>query len=229
MRVITNEPLIKKQATAARRALTIGLTLLFAAMMLSLNPRSMLMAYLVMLLGIIVLNWAAVRGNKWLRNPRFDQELVKVLKGLNHGSRLYHYVLPADHVLLSPAGLFVLKVKPQEGQISCHGEKWRHHFNLGRFLRTLFEERLGNPTRQALLETERLRRFIAKHLPDAEVPIQPVIVFTHPKAELDVVEPTMPVLPLEDLKAYLRNATTKKNLRQETLQALTQLFDEQIP
>nr|MBC7245440.1 NERD domain-containing protein [Chloroflexota bacterium] len=229
MRVVINEPLVKKQATFARRAITIGLTLLFASVMLSLNPRSMLVAYIVMLLGMLVMSWGAMRGNKWLRDPRFDQALDKVLKGLNHGSRLYHYVLPADHVLLSPAGLFVLLVKPQEGHISCRGEKWRHRFNLGRFLRTLFEERLGNPSRQVLLEVERLRRFLAKHLPDVQVPIQPLIVFSHPNAELDIVEPTMPVLLLGDLKAYLRDAMAKKNLRQETLQALTNLFDEQNP
>jgi hypothetical protein len=227
MRVIVNEPLVKKQATTARRAITIGLMLLFAAMVLSFNPRSILAAYLIMLVGIILLNWGAIRGNKWLRDPRLDQELGKVLKGLNQGLRLYHYVLPADHVLLSPAGLFVLLVKPQEGHISCHGEKWRHRFNLGRFLRTLFEERLGNPTKQALQEAEKLRRFIAKHLPDIEVPIQPLIVFSHPKAELEIVEPVVPVMYIGELKAYLRSATAPKNLRQETLKTLTSLFDEQ--
>lgn len=229
MRVIVNEPLITKEATTARRIITIGLVLLFAAMVLSFNPRSLLAAYLIMLLGIILLNWGAIRGNKWLRDPRFDQELGKVLKGLNQGLRLYHYVLPADHVLLSPAGLFVLLVKPQEGQISCHGEKWRHRFNLGRFLRTLFEERLGNPTKQAQLQVEKLRRFLAEHLPDAEVPIQPVIVFSHPKAELDITEPVVPVMRIGDLKAYLRNATAKKALRQDTLKTLADLFDEQAP
>ncbi|MGC8787333.1 MAG: nuclease-related domain-containing protein, partial [Anaerolineae bacterium] len=162
-----------------------------------------------------------------LRDPRFDQELGKVLKGLNQGLRLYHYVLPADHVLLSPASIFVLLVKPQEGQISCHGGKWHYRFNLGRFLRTLFEERLGNPTKQAQREAEKLQRFLAKHLPDSDIPIQPVIVFSHPKAELDIVEPVVPVVHIGDLKSYLRNATAKKALRQETLQALTDLFDEQ--
>lgn len=227
MRVIVNEQLITKQATSARRVITIGLVLLFAAMMLSFNPRSLLAAYLIMLLGILLLNWGAIRGNKWLRDPRSDQELGKVLKGLNQGLRLYHYVLPAEHVLLSPAGLFVLLVKPQEGQISCHGGKWRHRFNLGRFLRTLFEERLGNPTKQVQLEAEKLQRFLIKHLPDGDIPIQSIIVFSHPKAELDIVEPTVPVMHIGDLKAYLRNATAKKTLRQETLQALTDLFDEQ--
>lgn len=227
MRVIVNEPLIKKEATTARRIITIGLVLLFAAMLLSFNPRSLLAAYLTMLLGILLLNWGAIRGNKWLRNPRADQELGKVLKGLNQGLRLYHYVLPTDHVLLSPAGLFVLLVKPQEGQISCHGRKWHHHFNLGRFLRTLFEERLGNPTKQVQRETEKLQRFLAKHLPDSDVPIQPVIVFSHPKATLDIVEPVVPVMHIGTLKAYLRNATAQKALRHETLKTLADLFDEQ--
>jgi len=95
-------------------------------------------------------------------------------------------------------------------------------------LRLFSEERLGNPSKQVQSEAEKMHRFVRDYLPDIDVPLQPVIVFTDPGAELAVVEPTVPVIPLRGLKAYLRNATREKAMPRETLQALTDLFDEQV-
>jgi hypothetical protein len=72
-----------------------------------------------------------------------------------------------------------------------------------------------------------MRRFVTSHLPDTDVPIQPVVVFVDPKAELSVVEPTVPVVPMRDLKAYLRESVGERPMPRQTLKALTDLFDEQ--
>ena len=227
MRVLVNEQLIKKRAGAAQRSMTLGLMALVVALVLSFNRRTVLFAYPVMVIGAILLNWGASAGGKWLREPRVDQTLAKALKGLDHGYRLYNYLLPAEHVLLSPAGLVVLKVKLQDGKISCRGEKWHRRLSFGRFLRALLEAPLGNPSKQARQETDRLRRFVANHFPEMNVPMQAVIVFIDPKAQLDVIEPAMPAMTLSPLKAYLRDTTKNRTIPQETLKALTNLFDEQ--
>lgn len=227
MRVITNEPLVEKRARAAQRGMTIGVVLLFGAMFLSFNPRFVLLAYGLMLVGLVVVNWTGHAAGKWLRKPRVDQTLAKALKGLGHSHRLYSYLLPAEHVLLSPTGLYVLKAKLLDGRISCHGDSWRRQLSLGRLVRMLSEERLGNPSKQAQSETEMMRRFVTSHLPDVDVPMQPIVVFVDPKVELSVVEPTVPVVPLRDLKAHLRESTGEKPMPREALKALTDLFDEQ--
>ncbi len=227
MRLVINDKLAERRSRAAQRALTIGIMLLLSALGASFYPRYVLLAYPLMLLATILLTWATRTGDKWSGDSRSDKVLAKVLKGLDHRHRLYSYLLPAEHVLLSPAGIFVLKVKRQDGEISCHSGKWRRRFSLGRLLRMLSEEQLGNPTKQARLETGKLRRFVASHLPDVDVPIQPVIVFINPRAELDVVEPTMPAMLLSALKAYLRNAMADRKMPQERLKALIDLFSEQ--
>jgi len=227
MRVIVNEVLVEKRAGMAQRAVTIGLMLLIAAMLLSFNPRFVLLAYGILLPGLVVINWGARTAGKWLRKPRVDQMLAKALKGLGRGHRLYSYLLPAEHVILSPAGLFILKVKLQDGEISCRGEKWHRRFTLGLLLRLFSEGWLGNPSKQARSETEKVRHFVTSYLPDIDVPMQPVVVFADPKAEIDVTEPTVPVMPLRDLKAYLRRSTEEKAMPREALKALTDLFDEQ--
>jgi hypothetical protein len=227
MRVMVNEPLIANRSTWGRRIMSLGFVALLFAVLLSLNRQTVLGAYGVMLVGLITINIGVFIGGKWMRDPRADQLLDKALKGLNHGSRLYNYLLPVDHVILSPPGLFVLTLKFQDGQITGQGEKWRRRLNLWGSFRALFEPPLGNPGRQARKETAKVQSWLDAHLPDAEVPVQPVIVFANPKAQLQLEEPSVPAVALADLKGYLRAALKEKSLPQATLQALTDLCDEQ--
>jgi hypothetical protein len=182
-----------------------------------------------MVAGLILVNVGAAYGGKWLRDPRPDQVLDKALKGLNHGSRLYNYLLPVDHVLLSSAGLFVLTLKTQDGQIIGHGDKWQRRLKLWASFMAMFESKLGNPSRQARNEAAKMESWLHTHLPDAAVPVRPVVVFTNPKAQLFLTEPSVPAFALADLKGHLRTALKEKPLPQTTLKALTDLCDEQAP
>jgi hypothetical protein len=227
MRIIVNENLIKKRAQTTQRAVILGVGLLGVAAVLSFNVRYLLPAYAMILPGMALSSWAMRSSDKWLRDPRTDQVLAKALKGLTQGYRLYSHILPAEHLLFSPAGLFILNVKHQDGKVSCRGERWHRPFNLGRVVRWLAEVPLGNPSRQVQAEVQRMQQFVSQHLPDTDVPMQPLVVFDSPKAELEIVEPTVPVLSLPDLKAYLRDAEKDKALPRQTQEALLHLFDQQ--
>ena len=227
MRVVVNENLIKKRAQTTQRAVIVGVGLLGVAVVLSFNGRYLLPAYALILPGMALSSWAMRASDKWLRDPRTDQLLAKALKGLTQGYRLYSYILPAEHVLISPTGLFILKVKNQVGKISCRGERWRRPFNLGRIVGWMAEEPLGSPSKQARDEAQRIQQFVSQQLSDADVPTQPLVVFGSPKAELDVVESTVPVLALADLKSYLRDAEKGKAMPKQTQEALLRLFDQQ--
>jgi hypothetical protein len=229
MRVIVNEPLVAKRSTWGRRIMSVGFAALVLAVLLSLKRETVLSAYGVMVAGLILVNVGAIYGGKWIRDPRPDQSLDKALKGLNHGSRLYNYLLPVDHVLVSSVGLFVLTLKAQDGQIIGHGEKWQRRLNLWGSFTAMFESKLGNPSRQARNEVAKVQDWLHAHLPETEVPVRPVIVFVNPKAQLRLEEPSVPAFPLADLKGYLRTALKDKSLPQTTLKALTDLCDEQAP
>lgn len=227
MRILVNEPLIRRQATRGQRVMTAGFALLVIAVLLSLQPKSVALAYGAMIVGLITLNIGVAIGGKWLRKPRPDQLLDKVLKDVDHGSRLYNYLLPVDHAILSSAGFFVLTLKGQDGRITCRGEKWRRRLGLWSTVRALFEAPLGNPSRQARRESDALRRWLAAKLPETEVPVQPAIVFVHPQVELEVEDPAVPAVTLRNLKGYLREATKEKAVSQATLKSLAALCDEQ--
>ena len=227
MRAIVNEPLIEKRSTWGRRIMSLGFAILLFAVLLSFNRQTLLGAYVVMLIGLSILNAGLFVGGKWMRKPRVDELLDKALKGVNHSSRLYNYLLPVDHVILAPVGLFVLTLKSQDGQIVAQGEEWRRRLNLWGSFRALFQPWMGNPGRQARKKVAKVQSWLQTHLPDAEVPVRPVIVFMNPKAELQLEDPAVPAAALADLKGYLRTALKEKRLPQTTLKALTDLCDEQ--
>lgn len=228
MRVITNHTRVNKMASRTRRLMTVGLVMLVFSVLLSTNRNTILPAYAVMLVGLVVVNIGLAIGGKYIQNPRVDQILDKVLKGLESNSRLYSLVSPADQVVVSPAGLFTLTLKPQDGDISCHGDRWSRRWTFKLLLRSLFGSRLSNPTRQAQKEAASLNKWLAAELPGTETPIQPVIVFAHPAAQLHLEDPVVPVVPLAELRAYLREQTERRVLDQTTLKAITDLFDQQV-
>ena len=227
MRVVIDDKLTENRAQVAQRALVVGSVLLAVALVASFTPRYVLPAYAVVILGTIVTTWGARTGSKWLGDLRGDKVLTKVLKGLDNRYRLYSYLLPAEHVLLSPTSVFALRLQRQEGIISCRGEKWRRPFSLSRVVNLLSEEPLGDPSKRAGREVADLRKFVADGLPGVDVPIQPLIVFVNAKAKLDVAKPGIPAMPIGALKRYLRSAAKDAGISKETYGALVELFDGQ--
>jgi len=150
-------------------------------------------------------------ANRWVKQPRADQTLDKILKGFDDRYHLYNYVLGPPHVLLAPFGLCVIKPKDQGGKVRCQGEKWRHEAGRKRMILRLFgQEGLGNPTKEMRAEVEKLRRFLAQRLPDNSVPIEGVVVLTNPQVDLETESPAVPVLDGKQLKSFLRDLSKER-------------------
>ena len=224
MRHIVNEDLVNKRTGLVRQVITFCLFLLVGATALSLNRNFVLYAYGLMLPGTFGLTWAARAATKWLQRPRVDEQTAKALKGLDQTYRLYSYVLPVEHVLVGSAGMFVLQLKPQLGQVYCEGEKYRRKLKLSQLLPAAATEWLGKPVKRARSDVQKMQRLLAERLPEHDVPIQPVVVFTDPNMELNVIEPAVPTMHLHDLRTYLRSVSAKP-LSPDTLRALTEALD----
>ncbi len=229
MRVQTNEQAIKTRTTGVQRASIIGIVVLVAAVIVSFRPSIpyyIPVAYSLSLIGLFVVSWSSVMTSKWIGDLRGDQLLAKALKGLGGDYYLYNYHSPVDHLLVSSAGCTVLTLKRVDGQVTCRGEKWRRPLNFGRVVRALSEEQLGNPTRQAQTHLKAVESWLQKELPDFQVPTNAVIVFVHPKVELQVSDPVIPVTTIGDLKVQLRAQPTERKLSSQALKTLTKLLDD---
>jgi hypothetical protein len=142
--------------------------------------------------------------NRWVRQPRADQALDQGLKGFDDHFHLYHYLLPAPHVLLSPAGLFVLTPMGQDGVIRYVEGQFHRRFSPGRALRFLSEEGLGRPFAEGDSQVGSLRQFLLQH-GIAGVDIQNVIVFYHPRVQIEVTDPPRPVVVPKGIKRIVRS------------------------
>lgn len=227
MKVITNERLVKRQATIGKWASLTGMGTLVAGLVVSYRwPNLTVISFGFLIVGFVLASVGTYNMNRWVKEPRADQSLDKALKGFDNRHFLYHYILPATHVLLAPSGLFVFTIKDHHGEIRCEGEKWHHKFNWGRLLLFFGQEGLGNPTREVRGEMERLRRFLDSRLPEAnEIPIEGLIVFTNPRASLELIDPAVPVVSSKKLKAYLRQRK-KNRIPAEQRKELVGIFEE---
>ena len=165
-------------------------------------------------------------GNRYMREPRPDQVLDDVLKKAARDGRIYHYLLPAAHVLLIPTGIILFITKYQSGTISVEGDKWKQ---TGLGLRRFFgQERLGNPSREAALSVEAVASYLNKNAPSVEeVPIAAMIVFTGKgNNNLDLKNSAIPAMHFTKVKGYLRQQKRETPMPEEDFVAIKAAFDQ---
>ena len=177
-------------------------------------------------LGVVMYTMGARGQQQAAREPQFVRRLTDVLREFDDRYRMYHNVLPADHVLLTPFGVFVLVVRGVDGRIRCFKDKWVRDFSLRRALQFFTQEPLGNPTKEMHRQVEQLRKFVEKHAPQAATDIEGCVVFLNPKVRLEVTTASVTVLPVRRLRSHIRKASARSELPAEILSALAELFDE---
>ena len=228
MQTIVNEVRIQRGARVGKIATFVGLGLLVAGLIVSLLMKespALWLSFLFLLLGLLISSVGTMNMNRWVREPRADQALSQGLKGFHNRYRLYSYFLPAPHVLLSPAGLYVLTALGQDGVIRYDGNKFRRDFSVGRLFRFMAEEGLGRPFAEANAQVEALRKFLDERGIDGEVEIENILIFYNPRAELVISDPPRPVANPKGLKKALRKGRDVK-LSGGQYQQLQELFDE---
>lgn len=223
MRIITDETYVIKRKNWGSRIALLSFLLLIAGGIYSFIDPTMsqvslglpewailAIAYGVILLGFVGFNVGTYHARRWGRPDREDLVLKENLAGLDNRYRLYNYVqgLPVRHALLTPQGVYALETRGLDDQtVTCRGDRWQRRMRRWLdYLRALSEERLKNPTQDALDGAARLREYLAEHLPDVadDVPVESVVVFTGQKVELSVMDPAVPVVLAKQLKGVIR-------------------------
>ncbi|MCA1552745.1 MAG: NERD domain-containing protein [Chloroflexi bacterium] len=213
----TDHQAIAQKTKVAKYASLGGLALMLPGLFIALgglaNPtlttgEFIAISYVSLIAGTIVATLGGRLAEQWLIEPRNDQRLEKVMKGLDKRYRLINYHTPADHVLLTPTGLYVLVVKDETGLITFDGKHWRQPFSLGRVWHDWRHGGLGNPTAEADAQIARLQKWLKPNGVGADAPVKPMIVFTKPEVELNVPERSEHIMPLKSLKGYLQRHTT---------------------
>ena len=209
MNVITNQALIRRNARIAQFSGLAGLAVLLGGMyFLFAQPEQFAIIWVMVLLGFILSQVGIYFTNRWGRRPRPDERLNQALKGLDHNYTLYHYTSPTSHLLVGPAGVWVLLPRFQRGTITYERGRWRQKGGgIGlAYMKFFGQEGLGRPDLEINAEVDSVEKFLKKHMPEENIPpVHAVLVFTNEKVILqDVDEAPTPTLQPKKLKEYIR-------------------------
>lgn len=232
--VIRDEQRIARLKKLAQWLSLIGFLFLLAGLVMVLvvpdTERIVVYQLMALFAGWVLSQLGTYLAHRYMRKPRPDEVLDEAVRKVVHSGRIYHYVLPAPHVMLTPHGVIILVAKFQGGNISVSdGDKWKQ---TGVGLRKYFgQEGLGNPTREAESMIEAMAAYINKHAPTvAEVPMAALIVFTAKEIKkLDVVHSRIPAMHFSKVKGYLKQQWSGKQVGATEYEVLRQAFDQAAP
>ncbi len=211
MRLLTNAPLLKRNAAIGKYASLGGMIILLGGLVVSFyganNPALQTIPFFTLIIGFMLSNIGIYYQNRYVREPRADKALEAALKGFDDRYCLYNFYLPAPHFLITPHGLFALVAKFQSGVVQWDGKRWKH-VKGGSFIQSFFgREPLGNPTTDAAAEAEAAAKFLAKKVGGDIPPVQAIIVFYNPNLTLEGDSPPLPAVHAKQLKEHLRKTT----------------------
>jgi hypothetical protein len=229
MKIIKNEKLIKRNGKIGGWASLAALAILGLGMYVSFT-RPELFAYslIALVLGFTLTQVGMYLGNKFGRSPRPDEKLDAGLKGLQNEFVMYHYTTPAAHLLVGPAGVWVVMPYHQRGQVIFKNNRWRVSGGgfLQSYMRIFGQEGLGRPDIEIENEIKSLKKYLSKKMDESEIPeINALMVFTNDNVELEAEGSLVPAMKLKQVKEFVRQKAKEKKLSAETILQLKTVFE----
>src|SRR5215208_6899798 len=228
MKIIKNEKLIKRNAAIGSWTSMAALVVLGLGMYISFTrPELFTYSLIALLLGFTLTQVGMYMGNRFGRSPRPDEKLDAGLKGLQNEFVLYHYTTPASHLLVGPAGVWVIKPYHQGGRVVYEKNRWRNSGGgfLQSYMRLFGQESLGRPDIEIESDINGLRKYLLKHMDESELPeINPLMVFTNDAVEIDAESASIPALKLKQVKEFIRQRAKPRQLSQEKIEQLSAIL-----
>jgi hypothetical protein len=206
MNSVIDRPKISRRARLSNTASIGGLLVLLGSVLLPLFlPVLASISGWGMAVGLAASMLGIYYANRWVKKPRPEDSLDKALKSLSGQYYLFHYpAFPCDHILLAPSEVVVIETVNLEGVFSYKEGRWREKITIGRALRSIVEERLGDPIRIAQAAAQLLHHRLIENIAGAEdLPVKSMVVFVHPGAHLELQGADIPVVKVDKLRKHI--------------------------
>ena len=233
MKIIKNEKLIERNGKISRWTSISALVILGGGLYMSFsnpeNPQLVTYSFAALILGFILTQVGMHMGNRYGRSPRPDEKLDSGLKGLQNEFVMYHYTTPVSHLLVGPAGIWILIPYHQRGQVTFKKNRWRLSGGgfLQSYMRIFGQEGLGRPDLEIDGEIRSLRKYLAKQLDESEIPeINALVVFTSEDVEIDAEDTPVPAMKVKQVKEFIRKKAKEKPISQTQLAAVKAALPE---
>jgi len=214
MKIIKDEKYIQRNGRIGNWLSLAAVVVLGIGMYISLARKEMFIyALIALVIGFVMTQIGMYLGNRYGRRPRPDEKLDAGLKGLTGDYSLYHYTTPASHLLVGPAGLWLLMPYHQRGQVVFSKNRWRMRGGgfMQSYMRIFGQEGLGRPDVEMDRETAGLKKYLAKQMDESEIPeIRPLLIFTSDEVEIVSEGATTPAIKVKQLKDFIRQKAKEK-------------------
>jgi hypothetical protein len=230
MKIYINENMIRRNKRIGQITTIVSLAVLAIGLVLSFRNevQTFTLSLVALLIGFILSQVGIYFTNRWGRTPRPDQQLTAALKGLEDKYSLYHYTTPVSHLLVGPAGVWILLPYSMRGRISYENGRWKQRG--GNVLMKFFaQEGLGRPDLEIKASISDLQRFLEKALPEEQVPpINAALVFTNQQAQIEVEDSPYPTLSAEKLKDFIRRKGKASKNGAEKIALVQQILEQNL-
>jgi hypothetical protein len=214
-----SERMIRRNARLGKILTFGGMGVLVLGLILSVAYPKQINAVLgIALVGVLSSQFGMVFYNRWSRRPRMDEVLDDTVKGLDSRYALFHYTLNSPHVLATPAGVFAIVPRMDEGEVAWEGGKWILTRSGRRGTKTRV---LRGIEGAAQTEADAAASVLGKRLPEITLPkVMPMLVFLSPKATVHARQAPLLAVHAKKLKETLRQLPKGPSLSPEQLKEL---------
>lgn len=227
MIIVRNERMIKRNKWIGTFSTILSVLILAAGMYASFKYQDRIIYSLAALVfGFSLSQVGIYYTTRFSKSPRPDEELDAALKGLEDQYTLYHYQSPVNHLLVGPAGLWMLFPFAQKGRIVYNEKKGRWKMIGGNlYLRFFALDTIGRPDQEIKTSRERLEKVLGK-IPEFEIPeIKSALVFSDENAVVEAENAPEPTLHARQLKKLIRKeAKGEESLSNQMVKTVQDYF-----
>ncbi len=224
MIIVRNEKLVTRNNRIGKYSGILSIVILAGGMYLSFQYQEKITySLLALIVGFTLSQIGIFYANRFGRSPRPDEELDAALKGLDDQYVLYHYQSPVSHLLVGPAGLWMMLPYTQKGKIIFQEKRGRWKKIGGNFYTRFFaQDSIGSPEKEISDGIKRIQKSFGR-IPELVLPgIQAALIFTDEKAVVEADNAPFPTLHARQLKKLIRkeakgeyslSTTTRKTIQ----------------
>ncbi len=231
MKIVTNTKLIERNAKIGKYASVAGLVVVGGAVLISFSNMKteitvgqLTILAIASIVGFLVTQIGMYYTSRWGRSPRPDETITKALKGLGREFTIYHYVTPTPHLLVSPAGVWVIMGNYAAGTVTYSKKRWRIKGGgfAQSYLRFFGQDSMGRPDLDSAAEISAVKRYLDKVMPEGVTrpEVHAALLFLNPNTTLDTENAPLPAMLPKDLKEFLKNRAKESPLPELTQEAL---------
>jgi len=230
MKISNNTKLINRNKKISQYVLFLSLAILVIGLIWSLTSSTVLspqFSYLVLIPAYLLVQVSIFLANRWGRSPRPDEILINSLKGLPDQYTLYNYNAGVPHLLVGPAGLWIIKPYYHSGEITYDSAKGKFLQKGGPFFISKLFAQESLP--DLIHESKQMKRVFTNFIQKGDIKIaqEPKIVniFYSEKAEVLANSAPEPTMNAVKLKNFIRGQAKQNPMADLKVKEIT----DQLP